>query len=399
MISGNANMNLPSSIINTTEGLTHFWSAVVLGRKDVLVEYICRGTLSFVQWSGRIVKLPDRQVSLDEAYEMVSRVMRDRTAVRKEVYTRWSTIIRRCVDGMSRGELSLPEEFMASVISFAFRSSTHVRKPVSFDPGSRAFFGVSHTRMPDISKLHNVVFALLSSCQQNVFHYHFVLVFSYPKSIRTLADELGYKDDATIESIYSSMERVIDYISKQVLDVRMYVAPGWENQLSYISFFNQMGGMKPGSEHIKVSQYDLPYQGNYNPSLMNKIVQPARWPPDSFYYFRCNSRESAMFGARILSSLYFNGPSDILLYQVDTPRFVVSSYHYQPIVVLDSPHLTEFPLLSPYPPFVILVNPSFEYSFGKEVDVGEWMRLQVGQMEMVEVDRGVTQALHDRIFI
>jgi hypothetical protein len=176
------------------EGLFHFWTTIITGGPDVLVDYINEGIIH-PMWSEykdeyRLVSLPNNNINIMDAQAKVHDCLYN-TMGKRGASSNWKNQLMGCRNSLSKGKMKEYDvDFILSLLSMAFRSTGHVTRSTHFDPGIRVFFGVSHSKKPIINNLHNLVFSMISGCNQNVFHFHFILIFSYPKNIPQLRFDL-----------------------------------------------------------------------------------------------------------------------------------------------------------------------------------------------------------------
>jgi hypothetical protein len=301
------------------ETLKHFWIAVIYNNSQILSSYIENKIIS--SQSHYIidpVHIP-QNIDIYEAFDKITKVIHNHNYKKHIINFHKTNLISKNI--------------LERIVTLVFKIK-------NFDINSnknRAFFCTSSINKPSIDKWNNLIYALIATCQQNILHYHSILIFSYPKNLNKLEEDIP---STNIESVYSSVYKCIQYIKNQAIEIETYISNGWENQINWINSTD---------EKILSDQYDLPYMSSMNVNQMKHI---SRWNFYSLCYFSTNNINKAKMVANMLCYEYFNCDDDIFYYS----PFVI--YKYQPIFIIDCSNYILPSLLTP-PPFIILINSDF----------------------------------------
>jgi hypothetical protein len=217
-----------------------------------------------------------------------------------------------------------------------------------------------------INKLVNLIYLYCGRCEQNINHTHIIMGFSYPKNHEIIKKCISFDGQNSlpihVESIYKSVPAAHQYIKNQIYNtetITYKISPGWKSQKHYVSFISERTGPEVGREFEKADQHDLPYHCDFHRFYYDTINHPQRWSLSSFVYLKVDVSELRRT-RNYLVALYFNSVRDIYVY--DDENSIIwnaPNYRYEPIIIITSKTLTQFPIVRENPPFIVVLEGTY----------------------------------------
>jgi hypothetical protein len=226
------------------------------------------------------------------------------------------------------------------------------------------FITIHHPKVDiDYEMLPNLIYIFYGLCEQNIEHTHIIMGFSYPKNYHIIrkAIQTPGRTNVTIdiESIHKSVIAAHQYIKNQVYEfssVVYKIASNWEDQKYYRSYISERKGLTPMYEMAKGDQHDLPYHLRFHNYFYYRIPHPRRWNSESWIYIVVESNKIMEVRDKIIS-LYFNSEEDVFVYDDESSIIWKSpTYGGQPIIIITSTKLTQFPIVQDNTPFIICLS-------------------------------------------